>query len=161
MNIRRYRFDALFFAALIFVGGCRSAEVAETAPTPRQFSAADAAAAERLGNDYMQALASALRERDFELLSPQLPFSGVELRDRRATFAKLCESLERFGELKDFRCLGWLDQSLARDQVWVLTFEKKTPSDALPVLHTELLYLIRIMRNENELEIVKTGFRFL
>ena len=152
---------ALAAAVLLAVCGCRSAEGADAAPTPRQFSDADAAAAEQLGNDYMQALASALRARDFELLAPQLPFSGVELRDRRSTFSRMCASLERFGELKDFRRLGWLDQSLARDQVWVLVFEKATPSDTLPVLHTELLYLIRIMRNDTELEIVKTGFRFL
>ena len=151
----------LFFTAgLMLCSGCQHPVTPDIAP-PKKMAEQDFAAAEELSRKYMQAFAKALGTGDFSPLAAELDLDMLELRDRKALFAKMCKSLERFGTLKDYYLLGTLNQSMACDPVWVLVFEKETESQEVPAIHTELIYIIRVMDNGNGPEIVKTGFRFL
>ena len=153
---------AVFFAALL-LSGCAGGkrDIAVDIPAPRQFDKADVDSGRVLAEKYINTLVKAVQKNDFNVLSSYLGTDLVSVRQKRAIFSDMCKSLSRNGTLKSAEFVGCFNQTLCRDYLWKLNFEKVTGKEKLPLLHTEILYNVRIAISDKEPEIVRTRLIYL
>ncbi len=159
--MKKYLF-ALPLAALL-LSGCAGSkqEIIADLQAPRAFEKADVDAGKVLAEKYINTLVKAIQSSDFNTLSPYLGTNLVSVRQKRAIFADMCKSLSRNGILKSAEFVACFDQTLCRDYLWKLKFEKVTGKEKLPLLHTEILYNVRIAISDNTPEIVRTRLIYL
>ena len=145
------------------LSGCAAGkqEAVAELQAPRQFEKSDVDAGKVLAEKYINTLVKAIQNNDFNILSPYLGTNLVSIRQKRAIFADMCKSLSRNGTLKNAEFVACFDQTLCRDYLWKLNFEKVTGKEKLPLLHTEILYNVRIAISDNTPEIVRTRLIYL
>ena len=67
----------------------------------------------------------------------------------------MCKRFELNGKIVSHTPVGVFDQTLCKDYVWQIDFEKQTTSEKLPVLKTTMLYTIRVVVSDGKPEIVR------
>ena len=151
---------AMLSVLLCGCAGNKSTPIADL-QAPKRFEKADADAGKLLAQKYINALTRAIQNNDFNALAPYLDANMVSVRQKRAIFSDMCKSLSRNGVLKSAKFVAEFDQTLCRDYLWKLNFEKVTGREKLPVIHTEILYNVRIAVSDKGAEIIRTRLIYL
>ena len=158
--MNKYLFAAIFSVVLL----CGCAGTKQNAPeilAPQKFEQNDADAGKVLAQKYIDALTLAIQKNDFNALSPYLGSNIVTVRQKKSIFSDMCKSLSRNGVLKSAEFVGEFDQTLCRDYLWKFNFEKVTGKEKLPIIHTEILYCVRIAVSDKGPEIIRTRLIYL
>ena len=154
------KYISIVLLALIvfFANGCQSAtmKASEDITAPEQFSLRDETAGKELSEKYIAALVKAVQTKDFNVISPYLNADMLSIRQKRSIFNDMCKRLEQNGKLISYSFVAAADQTLCRDYIWQLNFEKTTKSEKLPVIKTVLFYSVRIVVANHIPEIVRT-----
>lgn len=142
----------------IFVSGCQLVKQNKTEDilAPQQFSKEDESAGKELSEKYMEALVKSVQTEDFNVISPFLQADMLTVRQKRSIFHEMCKRLKQNGKLVSYNFVTTANQTLCRDYIWQLNFEKATTSDKLPLIKTVLFYSVRIVVANNTPEIVRT-----
>ena len=142
----------------VFMFGCQVAKQNETGEiiAPQKFSQEDESAGKELSEKYIVALVKSVQTEDFNIISPFLQADMLTIRQKRSIFNEMCKRLKQNGKLVSYSFVTTANQTLCRDYIWQLNFEKSTTSDKLPLIKTVLLYSVRIVVANNTPEIVRT-----
>ena len=152
-----YLLLTVLFAAASLGFGCASSSPESTpaeTTAPRKFSVNDEKAGKILAEKYIKALALAIQKHDFKEIAPFLNSNVSTARQKRSIFEQLCNRLAKNGTLVSTVFVTEIDQTLCRDYIWKLDFEKKTSSEKLPMIKTSMLYSIRIVITDGKPEII-------
>ena len=154
----KYTCSVLSAVILLLICGCNSTaeKVSGVQPAPQQFSTQNELAGKALSEKYIAALVKAVQNKDFNAISPFLRTDMLTVRQKRSTFDQLCKRLEQNGKLVSYKFIATANQTLCRDYIWQLNFEKTTTSEKLPIIKTVLLYSVRVVIEENTPEIIRT-----
>ncbi len=140
--------------------GCvsASAENAAVPPKPENLTGHDMTEAGVLAENYMNGFIGGLKSGDFKPFESAIP-QEAKGKVTEEMFNKLCRDLQQnLGTLTSAEYLGELDQTLVRDYLWKLTFEKKQENGTVD--RKEVVYMVRIGRMEGKFRIAGSGFRF-
>ena len=151
-------FNTVFVVFLLLLtSGCvsRIADKESDKTAPQKFTAKDVQAGKVLAEKYMNALVEAVKTKDFNKISPYLQVDMLSVRQKKTVFNEMCKRFELNGKIVSHTLVGVFDQTLCKDYVWQIDFEKQTTSEKLPVLKTTMLYTIRVVVSDGKPEIVR------
>lgn len=145
-------------SGILLFSGCRSAAngVKEDTIAPQKFTIQDEEAGKVLSEKYISALVKAVQTKNFNVISPFLNADMLTIRQKKSIFNDMCKRLDQNGKLVSFNFVATADQTLCRDYIWQLNFEKETASKKLPVIKTVLFYSVRTVVSNHTPEIVRT-----
>ena len=158
------RMTLLFVVCMTALAGCVTKPPAD-APSlrrPENLSGQNMAGAEKLADDYMAGFIAGVKAKDFALFEQAMP-DEAKGKVTAEMFDTMCSELrENLGTLSAAEYLGELDQTLVRDYLWKLTFEKtlENPEKQPDVLRREVVYMVRIGKIDGTFHIAGSGFRF-
>ncbi|MBR7119245.1 MAG: hypothetical protein IKC77_03525 [Lentisphaeria bacterium] len=144
-------------AAVFFLFcGCSSVRHEELDTTaPQKFSSADVESGKILAENYINALVQAVKSDDFNVIAPYLQTDMFSMRHKKTVFHDMCKRFSLNGKIISHSFVGVFDQTLCKDYIWKIDFEKNTGSEKLPVIRTTMLYIVRIVMGEKAPEIVR------
>lgn len=158
------RMTLLFVVCMTALAGCVTRPPAD-APSlrrPENLSGQDMADAKKMADDYMAGFIAGVKANDFALFEQSMP-GEAKGKVTAEMFGTMCSELkENLGNLTSAEYLGELDQTLVRDYLWKLTFEKtiEDPEKQPDVLRREVVYMVRVGKVDGAFHIAGSGFRF-
>ena len=142
--------------AVSMICGCSSVKnTSDNTVELNKFSAGDVQQGLQLSEKYISALIEAVNKKDFNIISPFLGADILSLRQKKSVFQEMCKRFSLNGKIVSHSLLTVADQTLCRDYIWKIDFQKTTASDKIPVLKTSMLYSIRIIMSGKKPEIVR------
>ena len=149
----------IFIFAIIFflTTGCSSvtAESVNDKTAPQQFTQQDEKSGKALAEKYITALVQSIQKNDFNIIAPYLQVDMLSMRQKKSIFNEMCKRFALNGKIVSYSLLEVIDQTLCRDYIWKIDFEKQTSSAKLPTIRTSMLYTIRIVMGDKTPEIVR------
>lgn len=158
------RMTLLFAVCMTALAGCVTRPPAD-APSlrrPENLSGQDMAGARKLADDYMAGFIAGVKANDFTLFEQAMP-GEAKGKVTAEMFDTMCSELqENLGSLTAAEYMGELDQTLVRDYLWKLTFEKtlENPDKQVDLLRREVVYMVRVGKVDGTFHIAGSGFRF-
>ena len=152
----KYLITTITTAFLFIMCGCTSIDTAKHDPAaPQRFSENDVENGKLLAEKYINALVKAVQKNDFNEISPYLKADMLSIRQKKSVFNDMCKRFSMNGKIISHNFVGVFDQTLCKDYIWQINFEKQTSSTKLPVIKTVMLYSIRIVMAGKTPEIVR------
>lgn len=163
MKKRLSRTGFLFAVCVLTMTGCASASGSgDTAVQPENLTGQELTDAKTMAAEYMAGFVAGVRSEDFSRFEEAIP-SEAKGKVTAEMFRAMCRDLKtNLGELTASEYLGELDQTLVRDYLWKLTFEKKssTPGKEGELLRKQVVYMVRVGKLDGVFHIAGSGFRF-
>ena len=150
-------FTLFFTLSLLLAAGCAatSQKINDDKAAPQKFTEKDIAAGKELSEKYINALVLSVQKKDFNIIAPYLQVDMLSIRQKKSIFNEMCKRFSLNGKITSYSFAEVIDQTLCRDYIWKINFEKNTSSAQLPVIKTTMLYSIRIVISDGKPEIIR------
>ena len=128
-------------------------------PIERAFTPEKQAAAQKLVENYVNALQQAIETKDFAKLQTVLP-KKIDQDRAKGIFDAMLTGLNKFGKLQKVERIGILNGTWVEDYLYRFRFVRKTNSPALQEQVFEALYRIKVVCPDQKPMIIKAEFNF-